>query len=99
MKHVSLFELVRRTSQDMGPRHRRRSVHQRHHVLELIAISVGPARLIERGSSQQATRNALVEEPAVQEQIGRLIRSLDLDRAEKAIPVRPHAGKGRVNLR
>ena len=64
-----------------------RAVHQRHHVLQLVAVTERAARLIKRSPSEKAGRQALVEEPAIEQDIHRRFRRLDLHGAEHRVPM------------
>jgi hypothetical protein len=46
--HVALEELARCGAENVLAGHGRLGVHQRHHVLQLIAEAVGAAALVER---------------------------------------------------
>ena len=84
--HVALLELARRRAQDLCPRLLRRAVDDGHRVLELVAETECPARLVERRPAPHSTGERLVEQPAVQHQVHRRVRRADLDRPEDAIP-------------
>src|SRR4051794_17175387 len=55
-------------------------VHERHHVLQLVAGAVGAARLIEARPSPEPTGEHLIDEPAIDEHIEGWIRRLDANR-------------------
>ena len=67
--HVAFLELPRRRPQDLRPRLLRGAVDQGHHVLELVAEAVGPARLVERRPAPDPAGQHLVEQPAVEHQV------------------------------
>src|SRR5262245_57664551 len=52
--HVAFLELPARRPQDLRPRLLRRAVDEGHHVLQLIAETVGAAGLVERGAAPDA---------------------------------------------
>ena len=84
--HVARPELASRGTQDVlagdgGPRDAKR-----HHILQLIAIAPGAARLVKRGTRPQPASERLIEQPAVQEHVHRPVRRLYLDRAERLLP-------------
>src|SRR5262249_3207083 len=56
-----------------------------HRVLELIAEPVRAARLVEGGAPPEPTRERLVEQPAVDEQVERRVGRLHLEAAENAV--------------
>ena len=58
-----------------------------HHVLQLIAETVGSAELIEPGPGPDAAGKRLVEQPAIQDQIHAGIGSGYLQGAENVIPL------------
>jgi hypothetical protein len=76
---------------EFGPRHR-----QGQDVLELIAESVRPSGLVERGARPDAAREGLIEKPAVEEEVHRGIGRLDLDRFQHLIPVFLDLAENRV---
>ena len=61
--------------------------HERHHVLELVAESVGAARLVEGGARPDAAGERLVEQPAVEQQVHGAVRRRHLDGAEHVVPL------------
>src|SRR5450759_2977643 len=58
-----------------------------HHVLQLIAETVGSTRLIEGGASPYPTGKRLVEQPAIHQNIHRPVRRGDLYGAEHLVPL------------
>ncbi len=67
----------------IGPRER-----ERHHVLQLIAEAVRAARLVVAAPRvHRPAAHVLVEQPAVDEHVERVVRRVDFDRAKRAIPV------------
>src|SRR5581483_403049 len=73
-------------------------IHERHHVLKLIAKSEGAARLIERRTPAHATGQRLIQQPAINQRVHRRIRRLDFDRAEHLVPKLKHALERLVNF-
>src|SRR5882672_6585353 len=67
---------------EIGSHHR-----QGQDVLDLVAEAVGPTGLVERGPGPDATRERLVEKPAVEKKIQGGFGSLDLHGAQNPIPV------------
>ena len=63
---------------------------QRHHVLQLIAEAEGAAGLIEAGARPQPGADVLVQQPAIHDQVERIVRRVHLDGAERAVPERLH---------
>ncbi len=87
--HVALDELARGAAQQLGAVQRRVGVDQRHRVLQLVAEPVGAAGLVEAAAAPHPARDHLVQQPSVGQQIDGLLRRLDLDGAERALPVVP----------
>src|ERR1700728_3315417 len=73
--HVAFDELPARGAQQMFASDGAFRYRHRHHVLQLIAETVGSAELIERGPRPDAARKCLVEQPAIQDDIHAGIRS------------------------
>ena len=71
--HVAFLELPGGRPQDLRPRLLRGAVDQGHHVLELVAEAVGPARLVERRPAPDPAGQHLVEQPAVEHQVQRRV--------------------------
>ena len=67
--HVAFDELARRGENEVRTRQLGRGVHQRQHVLQLVAKAERAARLVERGAAPQARTDQLVEQPAVGERV------------------------------
>ncbi len=66
-------------------------MQQREHVLQLIAESEGPARLIRAAAGPDAAAEGLVQQPAVHDQVERIVGRANLDRSEAVVP-RPLGG-------
>jgi hypothetical protein len=99
MLHVAGHELARRRAHQMLPRQRRLRHYQRHHVLDLIAKAVRATRLVEGRSSPYAARQRLIQQPSIEHDVHRAVGSLDLNRAEQAVPVMRDSGQHRVEVR
>ena len=84
--HVALDELPRGRAQDVFARELRCGMHERHHILELVAESEGTARLVKGRASPDAAAQRLVEQPAIEQEIGGGLGRLHLDRAEEIVP-------------
>ena len=81
MLHVAFLELLRgRCRMHMLARTCGMAVHQRHHILQLVAESERSARLIERRASPDAATERLVQQPVVDERIERAVGRVDFDR-------------------
>src|SRR6185437_8968168 len=59
-------------------------------ILQLVAETVGAARLIETGARPHAAGERLVEQPAIEQEIHRTVGCLDLDGAERFVPKGVH---------
>ena len=70
-------------------------VHERHHVLQLVAKAERTARLVERRPPPEARGQQLVEQPAVGERIDCRIGSAHVDGAQDAVPM---AARGRERI-
>ncbi len=86
MLHVAFPELPPGGSQQVfanesRPRHRKRQ-----HVLELVTETECASGLVQGGTGPQATGQRLIHQPAVQQEIHRGIRRLDLDRLQDLVP-------------
>ena len=66
MQHVACFKLIVGAAYNMGARQIRAGVDQRHHILQLVAEAIGPARLIERRTTPGTASQRLIEQPAVE---------------------------------
>ena len=86
---VAFAELPRRAQQQVLADERRLGVHQRHHVLQLVAEPERAPRLVEAAAAPEAARHGLVEEPAVGQRVERGVGRLDVDGAERVVPVLP----------
>src|SRR5262245_23874566 len=70
---VPFGELARRREQEMLPAQPRIAVHERHHVLELIAKPERSAWLVEPRSRKQPGADILVLEPAIHQEVERIV--------------------------
>ena len=92
MLHVALAELAARPrAADARAASRGSAWIERHRVLQLIAEAERAARLIKAGACPHAAGERLVDQPAVGQEIDGRVGRLDIDRAERAAPVVPHA--------
>ena len=65
MLHVAFAELMRRGAQQMLARQRRFGMHQRHHILQLVAEAKCAAGLIKASAAPETAAQGLIQEPAV----------------------------------
>ena len=86
MLHVAFDELTRRGAQQVLARECRLRQRERHAVLQLVAETVGAARLVERRARPHAAGERLVEQPAVEHDIHGTVGRFHLDRAEHFVP-------------
>jgi hypothetical protein len=83
---VAFRELPGRRPQDLVAGDVRARHHQRQDVLQLVPEAVGAPGLVEGGPGPHATRERLVEKPAIEEQIHGGIRRLDVHGPQHRIP-------------
>ena len=76
--HVAFGKLARGGAQDLLAQQLRPREPQRHRVLQLIAKTVGAARLVETGARPGAAGQRLVQQPAVHHDVEGAVRRLDL---------------------
>ena len=67
----------------------RLGMHERHHVLQLVAEPVGPAGLIEARPAPEPAAQGLVQQPAVRHHVHGRIGRVHVYRAERPVPVGP----------
>jgi hypothetical protein len=91
MLHVAFAELVCGRAENLVSENARLGMDQSHRILKLIAETEGAPGLIKPAPRPQPTREHLVKQPAIGEEIERSIRRLHIHRAERAIPISPHA--------
>ena len=87
MLYVAFNKLTAGTQRDLLARGTRLGVHQRHHVLQLIALAVRAARLVVAASGPQPARQRLIHAPAIGQHVERRVGWFDLYRAERVPPV------------
>src|SRR5579859_6981646 len=87
MLDVALDELAGSRAQQVLACHGGLHGGQRHAVLQLVAKTIGTARLIEARACPDAAGQRLIEQPAVQHGVHRTIGRLHLDRAQHSVPV------------
>ena len=98
MLHVTFFKLVRSREQDLFARDVRLAIDKRHHVLQLIAKTKSAAGLIESSARPHATRERLVQQPAVEHRVQCRVGCVYFDSSEQFVPVGQHAFEGGVNV-
>jgi hypothetical protein len=86
MLHIAGDELPPRSAQQMFARHIRSRHTKRHHILKLVAKTISTARLIEGRTRPHSTRERLIEQPTVQQNIHGAVRCPHLHRAECVVP-------------
>src|SRR5206468_10376249 len=74
------------------------AVHQRHHILELIAETEGASRLIERGAPPETAAQHLVHKPAIEEQVQARMGRTHLDGVQHPIPTLAGSLEGGLDL-
>ncbi|KAF5056941.1 hypothetical protein DSECCO2_362130 [anaerobic digester metagenome] len=92
--HVALLELPGGAEQEMLADQARPGVDEGHDVLELVAETESPARLVGRAARPEAAGQGLVQKPAVGEHVERLVRGLDVNCPEGMGPMPPYVVYG-----
>src|ERR1700683_763131 len=87
MLHVPFGELMSGGAQQLLPRDRSFRYGEGHHVLELIAETVGATQLIEGCACPHAAGKSLIEQPAIQNYVHTLIGCVYLHGAERVVPL------------
>jgi hypothetical protein len=90
MLDISFRELTGSAAEQVLAHEVRPGVDERHHVLQLIAETEGPARLVGSAPRPETARYGLVQEPSVDQHIERGVRCFHLHGAQCVIPVLPH---------
>ena len=70
---------------------RRFGMHERHHILQLVAKPVGAARLIKPRPAPETAAQGLIQQPAVRHHVHGGIRRINVHRTEGSIPIGPDA--------
>ena len=92
--HIAFLELAGGREQQMFAHQMRSGVDQGHDVLQLIAETKGPSRLVGSASRPKPAGKGLVEKPAVGQDVQGLIGGFDIDRAKGMGPVLPDRIEG-----
>ena len=93
MLHIAFAELMRGGAEQMLAGQGRLGVHQRHHILQLIAEAIRTAGLIKAGAPPEPAAKRLVNSQPLAIDVHGGIWRIDVDRAEGAIPKFVHAGE------
>src|SRR4029079_18095653 len=96
--HVALDELTRRAQDEMCTAEIRPRIQQRQNVLHLVAESEGASRLVRAAARPDATTERLVRQPPIHQKIERVVRGVDLYRAEGVFPESRRARDGLVHF-
>ena len=96
---VAFHELAAGGAQEMLARDGALGHRQGHHVLELVAKSVGAAGLIEGGPGPDPADQRLVQEPLVEHHVHGTVGRPDLNGADDVIPLGPHRAQREVEVR
>ena len=94
MLHIAFAELMRGGAEQMLAGEGRFGMHQRHHVLQLVAEPVGAAGLIKPRPAPEPAAQGLIQQPAVRHHIHGRIGRVHVHRAERPIPIFPDAFEG-----
>ena len=84
--HVAVDELPRRRAQQVRPAQIGPRVQQRHHVLQLIAEAERAAGLIGAAAGPDAAAQRLIQQPAVHQQIERVVWRVHLHSPQRVVP-------------
>ena len=84
--HVAFDELPCRGAQQVLARKVRTRERQRHHVLQLIAKAVCAAGLVVSAARPEPAADRLIQQPAVDQRVERIVRRMHLDRVERGVP-------------
>ena len=93
--HVAFDELARGGEHDMGAAEIRPRIQQRQRVLQLIAESERAAWLVRPTARPDPATERLIQQPAVHQQIERIVGRMHLDRAERVVP-EPFRARDRI---
>src|ERR1700693_906645 len=96
MFYIALAELVCRRPQKMLTGQGRFGVDERHRVLQLVAKSESPTRLIKTGAPPKTAAQDLIQQPPVGHQVYRYVGSFHLDRAKSCLPILTNAFESRL---
>ncbi len=94
MLDIPLGELATGGQQDLFPRQMRPGGAEGHDVLQLIAETIGTARLVETGPTPDAAAQGLIAQPAIDQQIGGSFGGAHLDRSQEIVPPGHGPGEG-----
>ncbi len=84
--HVAFDELPSGSFEQMRPREFRPREQQCHDVLQLVAEAVRAARLVVTRARPEPAAHVLIDEPAVHQDIKRIVWRADLDGVERLVP-------------
>ena len=96
---IAFDELPGGAAQQVLAHQRRFRVHERHHVLQLVAEPEGATRLVRSAARPQAAGHRLVHEPAVGQHVDRRVRRDHLHGTQRPLPLRQHRVQRRVRGR
>src|SRR5207247_2256011 len=86
MLHVAFDELTRRRQQDVGSTEIRSRVQERQDVLQLVAETERTAGLVRSASRPETATERLIEQPAIDQQVERVVGRPHLYGAEGIVP-------------
>ena len=90
MLDVAFDELAARTERNLRAHKLRLGVNQGHHVLQLVAETVGSARLVVAAARPQAAGHRLIHEPAIGQYVEGHIGRFHLHGSKRVPPVPDH---------
>ena len=87
---IAFYELPCGRTQNVVASQLWRSVHEGHHVLQLITEPVSAARLIKGRAAPDSAAEGLIKQPAVEQKVRGKLGCFHFDRVQEAVP--PLAG-------
>ena len=94
MLHVSLTKLMSSGPQQLLAQESWLRMHQSHRVLQLIAKTVSPARLVKPGAAPQSATQCLIKQPAIGQYVHRCVRRFHIHCAQSSSPIGPDFFEG-----
>src|SRR5690606_25444577 len=86
VQNISPFELVPCRLKDVLARQIRARIHVPHRILQLVPETIGPARLVESGTSPETAGQRLVQQPAIQQDVHGWIWRVYLGLLQDVVP-------------
>src|SRR5208283_4220427 len=90
MLDIALAKLTGRAEEQVLTKKAWLGMDKRHRVLQLVAETEGASRLVECAPRPKTAGESLVDEPAVSQDVERLVGRFHLHRAQRVLPVLPY---------